>query len=290
MPHITHFFYRSIYSPIFTLLLTFTFTLTACSSLETPTKIITTTNNDSALLKSSSLVNNGFNTIKQLQGIINNKPIISTNGSSQYTAQRNSLAFTQLQEINHTLKTTALTSTPFNREQQLKLGELVEQLIKFRDGAENTALLTQEIYQQSILLYQCNSHLTVEMRSINPNAIQISPLLQLNNEIQSIKMNMVDFSNSEYKTWSHIRETEINLISLDEFFDNMDRHKKNMFYLPKKQTTARTILNNCRYMQQKIDKKLQDILFNYEGLADYSRALKELRTQLSNKKRKISEL
>ncbi len=60
----------------------------------------------------------------------------------------------------------------------------------------------------------------------------------------------------------------------------MDSKKQSMFYLSLNAKAARNILNNCRYLQQKIDKDLQDILFNYDSLSGYNRALKRLRKLL----------
>ena len=216
----------------------------------------------------------------ELKSIIKHKPAIATNGSMEATKLRNHNKLNRLLYLNKNIQLTPLTGTTFNRDQQLNISKQLTLLEKYRVGAEETALLTQRIYQRSIRLYQCNSNLLVEVRSVDPNANQLPPLLQLNNEIQTIKLNMYDFNNSEFKAWSQIRATEINLISLESFWQAMDSKKQSMFYLSLNAQAARNILNNCRYLQQKIDKDLQDILFNYDSLSGYNRALKRLRKLL----------
>ena len=50
-----------------------------------------------------------------------------------------------------------------------------------------------------------------------------------------------------------------------------------MFYVTEQLTEQQNIINYCFYVQRSIDKNIQDILFSYEGLAEYNKALKKLR-------------
>ena len=215
---------------------------------------------------------------QDLHNILVQKPVfIAATNRLNDTKQRNRQQLERLTQIKSQMDNNALTRTAFNRQQQLDINESLSKLLKYSPEAEFSAINSQRIYLQAINLYQCNSRLIAETRSQNPNAKQLPPLIQLNKEIEKIKLNIYDFSASEFKAWSKIYQIEISLDALDQFWSDMQVNKNSMFYVTEQLAEQQNIINYCFYVQRSIDKNIQDILFSYEGLAEYNKALKKLR-------------
>ena len=215
---------------------------------------------------------------QDLHEILDQKPVfLAATNRLNDTKQRNRQQLEKLAQIKSQMDNNALTRTAFNRQQQLDINKSLSKLLKYSPEAEFSAINSQRVYLQAINLYQCNSRLIAETRSQNPNAKQLPPLIQLNKEIENIKLNIYDFSASEFKAWSKIYQIEISLDALDQFWSDMQVNKNSMFYVTEHLAEQQKIINYCFYVQRSIDKDIQDILFSYEGLAEYNKALKKLR-------------
>ncbi len=233
----------------------------------------------------SGQVINGKPLTDEVKFILDHKPVYaSATLSLENTRQRNATQLDRLAYLQTQIKVHALTNTPFNRSQQQQLVLEIEHLLKHRKEVEETAILSQKIYQNTINLYQCNSNLITELRSVDPSSKIIPALLQLNLEIERSKFAIYDFSRSEFKAWSELNTTEIKLNSLYDFYQSMNSDSKSMFYLKRASKTRYDankenirILNSCLYQHNQVDKQLQDILFHYEILSEYNKSLKKIR-------------
>jgi len=226
---------------------------------------------------------------EQIKAILDKKPIsVSKTQKLINTTTRNKQVLDRLQALTQQLNEKPLANSRFNREQQKSLFAYNKSILENRQALEQSAALAHHIYLQSVQLYQCNSHLIYEIRTLDPEAIQLKPLSKINRDIQTIRYNIYDFSHSEFRAWSQIRETEIKLNSLYDYWQDIAQNKQSALYLKKPNKNIRYVLRSCLYTLGKADKNLQDLLFNYESLWDYGKQLKALRALYSSNRTGIS--